>query len=153
VPRSIEELEKWDKRFIHLAKHFSSWSKDPSTQVGAVIFDSDYRIVSVGYNGLAAGVADVLLDNRDRKIMTIIHAEMNAILFSNQKLKGCTLATWPFMPCSNCSSVIIQSGISRCIFPKATGDKALRWKDSFDLAKEQFEEVGVILKEYEDDFS
>jgi deoxycytidylate deaminase len=28
---------KWDIRYLELAKHGSSWSKDPSTQTGAVI--------------------------------------------------------------------------------------------------------------------
>ena len=27
--------EKWDERFIDLARHISQWSKDPSTKVGA----------------------------------------------------------------------------------------------------------------------
>jgi deoxycytidylate deaminase len=30
-------LDKWDSRFLSLAKYISTWSKDPSTQVGAVI--------------------------------------------------------------------------------------------------------------------
>ena len=75
---------------------------------------------------------------------------MNAILFSQRKLEGCTIATWPFMPCSNCSSAIIQSGIGRCVYPAAEGEKAARWADSFRLSREQFEEAGVILSEYSD---
>jgi len=39
----------WDIRFLDLAKHISIWSKDPSTKVGAVIFDSDKRIVRVAF--------------------------------------------------------------------------------------------------------
>jgi len=142
--------EKWDKRFIDLAKHFAKWSKDPSTQVGAVIFDKDNRIISVGYNGLPAGVSDVGLEDRDRKYKTIIHAEMNAIIFANRSLDGCQIATWPFMPCSNCSSAIIQSGIVRCVYPKATGERAIRWQESFNLSKSQFDEAGVVTKEYDE---
>ena len=29
--------DKWDKRFLHLAKHISEWSKDPSTKVGCIV--------------------------------------------------------------------------------------------------------------------
>ena len=30
-------LDKWDQRFMDLANFVAAWSKDPSTQVGAVI--------------------------------------------------------------------------------------------------------------------
>jgi len=30
-------MSKWDSRFMDLARLVASWSKDPSTQVGAVI--------------------------------------------------------------------------------------------------------------------
>lgn len=144
---SIED--KWNLRFLFLAKHVSSWSKDPSTKVGAVIFDSEYRVVSLGYNGLPSGLDDQHLQDRERKYKTILHAEINSILFSSRSLKDCTIATWPFMPCSNCSSAIIQSGIKTCVFPRAYGDRATRWADSFLLASEQFEEAGVIMKQYD----
>lgn len=141
--------DKWNLRFLFLAKHVASWSKDPSTKVGSVIFDSEHRVVSLGYNGLASGLDDIHLKDRQRKYQTIIHAEINAILFANRNLKDCTIATWPFMPCSNCSSAIIQTGIKNCIFPKAYGDRSVRWADSFLLAKEQFDQAGVQLKEYD----
>jgi dCMP deaminase len=141
--------DKWNLRFLFLAKHVASWSKDPSTRVGSVIFDSDHRVVSLGYNGLPSGLNDLHLQDRERKYQTIIHAEINAILFANRDLKDCTIATWPFMPCSNCSSAIIQTGIKRCIFPKAYGDRAIRWADSFLLAQEQFDEASVTMKEYD----
>lgn len=55
----MEDQAKWDKRFLGLAKHISSWSKDPGTQTGSVIVDQKGRVVSVGYNGLAQGVQDL----------------------------------------------------------------------------------------------
>lgn len=146
---NLSSEDKWNLRFLFLAKHIATWSKDPSTKVGAVIFDSENRVVSLGYNGLPAGLNDKHIENRDRKYKTIIHAEVNAILFSKINLKDCTIATWPFMPCSNCSSSIIQSGIKKCVFPVAYGDRAARWADSFLLAKEQFNEAGIELKEYD----
>ncbi len=35
--------EKWDRRFIELAQHIATWSKDPSSRVGAVIVDEHRR--------------------------------------------------------------------------------------------------------------
>jgi len=49
---------KWDIRFLDLAKLVSTWSKDPSTKIGAVITDRDNKIVSLGYNGFPKKVAD-----------------------------------------------------------------------------------------------
>ena len=51
------KLDKWDHRFLALAEHISHWSKDPSTKVGAVITHRSKRVVSMGFNGLPAGVA------------------------------------------------------------------------------------------------
>jgi hypothetical protein len=36
VPLTESDI-KWDKRFLLLARHVAGWSKDPSTQCGAVI--------------------------------------------------------------------------------------------------------------------
>ena len=145
VEASID-LRDWDTRFLDLAEHVSKWSKDPSTKVGAVIVDSQRRIVSTGYNGFPVGVMDSYdrLTNRDNKYEMIIHAEANAILFAHQRMNGMTLYTTPFQPCSRCASLIIQSGISRVISYEIEESKN-RWSDSFKLAKELFEEAGVEL--------
>ena len=39
----MSELNKWDKRYLALAKEVASWSKDPSTQVGAVTVGNKKR--------------------------------------------------------------------------------------------------------------
>ncbi len=41
----------WDEYFINIADEVATRSKDPSTQVGAVIVDKKHRPVSFGYNG------------------------------------------------------------------------------------------------------
>ena len=141
----------WDIRFLDLAKHISLWSKDPSTKVGAVIFDSDKRIVSIGYNGFPKGVCDdpQRYDDRDMKYKMVVHAEANAILFAQRNLNGCSIVTYPFMPCSGCASLIIQSGIKRCIAPKLSEELAKRWKDSCDISRTMFKEAGVELCLYD----
>jgi len=50
--------EKWDRRFLELAKLASTWSKDPSTQVGAVVVNWDKQQEFIGYNGFPSGVED-----------------------------------------------------------------------------------------------
>ena len=41
----------WDEYFMGLAHLSAMRSKDPSTQVGAVIVSNEHRVVSIGYNG------------------------------------------------------------------------------------------------------
>ena len=139
-------MTDWDKRFLQLAKHISEWSKDPSTQVGAVIVDSNNRVVSVGYNGFPQGISDDnRLDNRETKYKMILHAERNALLFAQRPLEGCTIYTYPFMPCPSCASMIIQSGISSVI---SYMNKDERWEKEFELSRQIFKEVDVFLYEY-----
>ncbi len=136
---------KWDKRFLELAKLVGSWSKDPSTQVGAVIVDDDHVVVSLGYNGFPRGVKDSqerLLD-REKKYDIIVHAEVNALAFATRPVKGCTLYTWPFEPCSRCAGLIIQSGIKRVVSVIQNDE---RWKKNFMLARQLFKESGIILE-------
>lgn len=142
----IENQLKWDRRFIELAKHVASWSKDPSTQTGAVIVDKNRRVVSVGYNGLSKGVEDTpeRLNNRDIKYKIIVHCERNAIIFAQRDLSGYTMYTWPFMSCSTCASMVIQAGITRCVAPQNDNP---RWQEEFVLAREIFAEAGVQVEE------
>ena len=127
-----------------MAKLVSTWSKDPSTKVGAVIVDSDNTVISVGFNGLPRRIQDTdqRLNNRDIKLKMIIHAEINAIITAKRPLNGATIYTYPFMSCSQCAGLIIQSGICRHISYKTNNE---RWKDSFDLALEMFDEARVIV--------
>ena len=105
----------WDLRFLSLAKHISTWSKDPSTKVGSVLVDENKRVVSMGYNGFPAQIRDDADDylNRDLKLKKVVHAEANVIVFAQRDLSESTLYVWPFMPCSNCAGLVIQSEIGR----------------------------------------
>jgi dCMP deaminase len=135
---------KWELRYLEMARLVSTWSKDPSTKVGAVIVDSDNTVISVGFNGLPRRIQDTdqRLNNRDIKLKMIIHAEINAIITAKRPLNGTTIYTYPFMSCSQCAGMIIQSGICRHISYKTNNE---RWKDSFDLALEMFDEARVIV--------
>lgn len=138
--------DKWDRRFLELAEHIASWSKDPSTQTGAVIVAPDRRIVSVGFNGLPRGVRDTTarLYDRELKYKIIVHCERNAMLFARESLHGCTLYTWPLMSCSVCAAMVIQTGITRHVAPYSDNP---RWQESFALTRELMREAGVKITE------
>ena len=140
---------KWDTRFLGLATHISAWSKDPSSQVGAVITDGN-RIVSLGYNGFAAGVEDKpeRLSNRDCKLNLTIHAEENAMIFAKRDLTGCIVyVTHP--PCPRCASKLIQEEVTRVVYISPSADFLSRWADDLKLSHEMYQEAEVEVTAYE----
>src|SRR5882724_10939274 len=89
----LDRQDVWDKRFLELAKMVASWSKDPSTKVGAVIVTPENVIISVGYNGFAQRMPDHEKHYADRpsKYSRIVHSETNAILLARADVRGDTL--------------------------------------------------------------
>jgi dCMP deaminase len=138
---------KWDMRYLELAKHVAQYSKDPSTQTGAVIVDKNNRVISMGYNGFPRGVLDTPERYTDRaiKLKMIVHCEVNAMIFAKVPLDDCTLYTWPFASCSNCAGVVIQSGITRCVAPVIPEELKERWAESLLLSENMFSEAGIQL--------
>jgi dCMP deaminase len=146
----MNRQQKWDLRYLGLAEYVAQWSKDPSTKVGAVVVSQHNSVISVGYNGFPVGVHDTdeRLNNREVKYKMVVHGEVNAISFANRDLHGCTVYTWPFMPCSVCAGVIIQNGITRVVAPWSDNP---RWVDSFKLTSQMFYEAKVELVEVHED--
>jgi dCMP deaminase len=141
-------MDKWDKRFLELATLVGSWSKDPSTQVGAVVVRKDNTIASVGYNGFPRFVRDdiELYHDRPTKLLRTVHAEMNAILSAREPLHGCKLYVSPLFPCANCAGAIIQAGIAHVVAQMSAPPEA--WMASFEQSRQMFAEAGVLVVPY-----
>ena len=140
---------KWQKRFMQMATMCAGWSKDPSTQVGAVISRGN-NFISMGFNGYAKGVEDKI-DTRDVKYMKVIHAEENAILQSNQSIAGASIFATHF-PCPNCCAKIIQKDITEIYVPVQSEDYLSRWGDKTKISMGMIEEVGIrviYVKDFE----
>jgi len=106
----------WDNYFINIADEVAKRSKDPSTQVWAVIVDQRHRPISFGYNWfLGAGDDRYLTWERPMKYYFSIHAEMNAILFAKTDLTDSILYC-NYACCENCLKFIIQSWIKTVIY-------------------------------------
>jgi len=112
----------WDEYFMAVALLSAERSKDPSTQVGACIANSQNKIVGVGYNGFPLGCSDDELpwnrqgDFLETKYPYVCHAELNAVLNAiSTDLTGCRIYVGLF-PCNECTKVIIQSGIAEIIY-------------------------------------
>ena len=139
-------MTNWDARFLELAMQISSWSKDPSTQVGCVVVGPDREIRSTGFNGLPRGIedSDERLNNREMKYPMICQAEENAIMHAariGMPLKECKVyITWP--PCTRCARSLIQAGISQIIYPEKI-EIPKRWASDFELALSMVKEAGI----------
>ena len=113
-----------DKMFIDIAVVVSDQSKCLKLHVGSVITKDGY-IISMGYNGSAAGFTnccdqfkDSMNGHSDWADNFEIHAEMNAILFAARtgiSTQNTTLYC-THIPCHNCLKHIIQAGISRVVW-------------------------------------
>jgi dCMP deaminase len=144
--RGNEVSEKWDRRFLDLAKFVAGWSKDPSTKVGAVIVRPDRTVAAIGYNGFPRGVLDheARYADRDQKYPMVVHAETNAIINSRESLEGCTLYVTALPPCAQCAGVIIQRGITRVVIDQKK-ELPENWKKQFEISSTMFQEAGVAV--------
>lgn len=140
-------MDKWDRRFINIAKEISTWSKDPSTKVGAVIVSPDRDIVSTGYNGFPRNVEDCTddYDDRDKKYLKVVHAEMNAIIRAKKDISGHTLYVYPIQACPHCAASIIQTGIKRIV---ALDTEHERLSSLFPVSRDMFEQAGISVTIY-----
>ncbi|MGL4734170.1 MAG: dCMP deaminase family protein [Enterovibrio sp.] len=133
---------KWNIRFYQMAQLVASWSKDPSTQVGAVIAKGNH-IISLGFNGYPHGIFDsAATDQREIKLLKTLHAEENAILFAKRDLQGCAIWVTHF-PCPNCAAKIIQTEISDVYCPEPEEDFLARWQEKIAISVEMFAQAGV----------
>ena len=137
---------KWDYRFLDLAQLISTWSKDPSKQIGAVAIGDNRQILAQGYNGFPRGVIDSedRYEDRQRKYELVVHAEMNVIYnasYNGVSLDGATLYVHGLPVCSDCAKAVIQVGINRVIMRKQVPED--RWLESWMRSREMFKEAGV----------
>lgn len=153
------EVINWQQYFMAQALLAAKRSKDPSTQVGAIIVGADNRIIGTGWNGMPK--TNKLYSNNDfqmpwtkdssdpleSKYLYVVHAEPNAIHHASASVNGSTMyLTW--FPCSECAKVITQSGIKKLVYLKENSTD--RYRVSMEAAKRIFNFAGVQYTEYRD---
>ncbi len=143
-------LTEWNLRFLGLAWMNASFSKDPSTQVGAVIVRPNKSIASFGFNGLPQGIKDTSERlERELKYKLILHAEENALEFCmDSSIEGYDVYVWPMQPCPKCTSRLVQNRVGRVIsvYDDTESEEVYkRWEADFSLAREILEEAGIEL--------
>lgn len=140
--KCVRAVPSWDDYFMGLAEKAKERSKDPSTQVGAVLADDERSTLETGYNGFAPGVAETPeLWERPHKYGRVIHAEANAIARAAKRgraVDGATLYVTAF-PCQECAKLIIAAGVKRIV----SGPPLRGWDKSNSEAMTLLEEAGV----------
>lgn len=147
------KLDKWDLRFLDQARDVASWSKDPSSKIGAVAVGKNRRILSTGYNGFPRGVHDSeeRYNSKAIKYKFVAHAELNCVCnagMNGVSLEGSTLYVHGIPVCHECAKAVIGSGISRVVMRHKPNTQV--WEESFFFTKTMFNEAGIEWTAYED---
>ena len=150
-------MDKWDKRFMELAKFVATWSScyQENRQIGAVIV-KDKRIITTGYNGAPAGIKSCkdkkeclrrklnIPSGTRHELCYAVHAEQNAIAQAAKLGSSVDGATHycTHQPCVICAKMIINSGIKRVVYQYGYPD---------DFSMELLNEAGVKVEVYKEE--
>lgn len=111
---------RYDTLYLDLASRIAKMSHARRLQVGALAV-KDNNIISFGFNGTPTGFDNNCEDQVGNELKTkpeVIHAEGN--LISKAAREGLSLRDstvyLTHSPCSNCSLLLIQSGISKVVY-------------------------------------
>lgn len=152
--------KRWDDGFLTIALEWAQMSKDPSTQVGAVLVHGR-DVLTMGFNGFPEGLIDSpeRLNDRELKNRLVVHAEENTICKAAKRgisTNGATIymaavdrttgQVWGGAPCVRCTVSLIQAGIKEVVVPVAK-NIPLRWMDDIMFARTLLEEAGIGYRE------
>ena len=118
---------KWIVRALRRAREWASYSKDPSTQVGAVVTEPNLKDeILAGYNGFSDQSEDRadMYANRQHKYDNVIHAELNLVCSSSRRgipIRGAVAFIYALPPCTECLKHLIQCGVTRIYYTVAPG--------------------------------
>ena len=137
-------MNKWTQRFLDLAHAVAEWSKDPSTQVGAVAVGESKQILETGFNGLPRGVQD-LPERMERpaKYIWAAHAVENLVAHAARKqLEGSTVYV-THLCCNACARMLNNAGVARVVVGAGQTSMSV---EIFEAAVTMYEEAGVQLE-------
>ncbi|MDD3921628.1 MAG: cytidine/deoxycytidylate deaminase family protein [Eubacteriales bacterium] len=147
--------DKWDIRFMELAKSIANWSScyQENRKIGAIIVKNK-RILTTGYNGAPAGLTSCIErqeclrrklnipSGTRQELCYAIHAEQNAIIQAAKlgvSIDNATLYC-THQPCVICAKMIVNAGISRVVYGEGYPDE---------FALQIFQDAGVPLERFD----
>lgn len=145
-------MNKWDRRYLDVAKEVASWSKDPSSQVGSIAIGPSGEQLSNGFNGIPRGLKDThdRLNTRELKYQYVVHSEQNLIYNAcrtGTSLMGSTVYVYGLPVCPECAKGLIQVGVSRVVMQhgEITNPK---WEEDHTLTESMFLEANIEFSRY-----
>lgn len=144
-------------KFLRDAVAASSKSKDRSTQVGAVALDANYNVLVSAWNGFPRGVDDNIEARHERpaKYQYTSHTEENLVAqaaFMGKSLRGSLVLVTALHPCTTCSRLLVQSGVSHVFAPDfniaGVGADRESWDAQAVVARQILAEGGVKVVLY-----
>jgi dCMP deaminase len=148
----MARVPSWDHYFLEICRTVSRRSKDPDTQLGAVIVGPAHEIRSTGYNSLPRGIRDDVPERLERptKYLWMEHAERNAIYNAARhgtSMEGCSLYV-ELLPCMDCARAIVQAGIREVVVDaeRVQMYSSEQYNPHFERIRELFDEAGVVLR-------
>ena len=132
----VDTRPGWIEFFLNVASAISTRADCTRRQVGAVLVDSNHRIISTGYNGAPSkhpGCLDGHCPRGQKSVDEVaplsdysevggagfciaVHAEANAILYASRDTKGASLYI-TCEPCADCRRLIAGAGIVSVDWP------------------------------------
>ena len=115
----VEEIDCMFK-----AIEISKKSKAQKRQVGAVIVDEYYNVLSEGFNRMPKDFDEVCENSEGETFECVIHAEEDAIFQWYSKAREPHVNDKPyaiyctFTPCMNCSKLIVHAGLKKLYYNK-----------------------------------
>jgi len=134
------EKRNWHNTFMEIAKLIALHSTCAKIQVGALMV-KDNRIISMGYNGVAAGIKphcneifknsaftneQKIIEHRAFQIENEIHAEANCIAYAakNGISTAGTSMYVTLSPCADCAKMIVAAGIYEVFYNEKYSDES-----------------------------
>jgi dCMP deaminase len=133
----------WDEWALGVAAAVAARADCTRRKVGAVLLGPDRRIVGAGYNGYPAGLPGCLSAGacpRGRLgydqvqasssytdgpgVCGAIHAEENAVMYTDRAARVGAVLYVTDEPCPNCQRFLAGSGISAVVWPDGRRDLA-----------------------------
>jgi dCMP deaminase len=130
-------IPNWTEYFMSMVDLVATRSSCLRRQVGAVLV-RDKRVLTTGYNGPPSGIRQCTQDTCIRisgnvpsghrlDLCPAVHAEQNTIIqaaYTGVSVVGSTMYTQG-LPCSQCTKMILNSGISNIVVSRADYDDPL----------------------------
>jgi dCMP deaminase len=148
----MRTIPNWDEYYLRICQVVAARSKDPNTQIGAIIVGPAHEIRTTGYNSFPRGIRDDVPERlvRPAKYLWIEHAERNAICNaarSGTATEGCTIYV-EIMPCMDCARAIVQAGIKAVVVSseRMSQYSSAYYDEHFGMVEVLFAEAGITVR-------